>query len=503
MTYAVWENKGTLDMRALTVMGVNAKPNTTNPIGFFGTGLKYAIAILARMNMTVYVQVGTGKTYKVTSAQSTFRDKDFGFVSLLDVDSGETISLPFTTELGKKWDLWQVVRELECNARDEGGGFYTCHEYPEPQQDMVRFIVTEAVEVVFGDAITADILENAARALTGKTIADEIKELRKTVFFDMLPFAEPVSIGTLVQAYRQRSGALYLKGVLTGTGESKNAFIYNYNGHMELTEDRTLARRAYYEDKVSDAILACADTYVLKIILDGGENVNEWNWFCRDVYMPTTFIHPNVKAMLVEYYKTGRKLNQYLLKMVRQMQIEESITLGQDVMSDVEKEMLDTAIIICTENGYPVDEYTIRFVIDLGDGVMGRADQQNQIIYISRYSFEQGIENVMGTLIEEYSHIKFDFMDGERKMQDWLLRQIVVQIQRARRRERVRQSAENTSRPVGVVESSSESHVGSLRAARTNASDLEGQGEGDNRAEPISLDTEGNSNQFDNTGPFF
>ena len=45
--------KGKLDLRSLSTFGLNAKPNTTNPIGYFGTGMKYAIAVLLRKHVSI------------------------------------------------------------------------------------------------------------------------------------------------------------------------------------------------------------------------------------------------------------------------------------------------------------------------------------------------------------------------------------------------------------------------------------------------------------------
>ena len=39
-------------------MGVSAKPNTKSPIGYFGTGLKYAMAALVRLGTQPVVWIG-------------------------------------------------------------------------------------------------------------------------------------------------------------------------------------------------------------------------------------------------------------------------------------------------------------------------------------------------------------------------------------------------------------------------------------------------------------
>lgn len=43
----IFRNKGVIDPKSITTFGVSSKENP-GAIGFFGTGLKYAIAILLR-----------------------------------------------------------------------------------------------------------------------------------------------------------------------------------------------------------------------------------------------------------------------------------------------------------------------------------------------------------------------------------------------------------------------------------------------------------------------
>ncbi len=88
--------------------------SSNDPIGFFGTGLKYAMATALRLGgeMTIFTD---GKRYDVRGRKMTLRDKEFTQVMLNDE------ALGFTTELGKQWEAWMVIRELYSNALDENG----------------------------------------------------------------------------------------------------------------------------------------------------------------------------------------------------------------------------------------------------------------------------------------------------------------------------------------------------------------------------------------------
>jgi len=98
-----------------SIMGVNVKEND-NPIGHFGTGLKMAIAVLLRTNHNITIKT-EDQEYIFGIDLKTLRGKDFWVCTC----NGE--ELPYTTELGKEWDVWMAYRELISNTIDEGGNY--------------------------------------------------------------------------------------------------------------------------------------------------------------------------------------------------------------------------------------------------------------------------------------------------------------------------------------------------------------------------------------------
>jgi len=132
----IFENAGEIDSLMITTFGVNVK-ESDDAIGFFGTGLKYSIAILARLGIPI--QIHSGETvHTFSKKQVTLRGKDFEFVAM------DGVALGFTTEVGKKWELWMAYRELFCNTKDEGGRVYESDEIPEPEAGITRVIVSGA-----------------------------------------------------------------------------------------------------------------------------------------------------------------------------------------------------------------------------------------------------------------------------------------------------------------------------------------------------------------------
>lgn len=109
----IFENNTEMDPRAWSVMGLSGKEKD-DPIGVFGTGLKMSLSILLRTGHKVKIVTG-GKEYNFSLKAESFRGKDYQQVYCNDEP------LPFTTNLGKNWKVWQAFREIWCNTLDESG----------------------------------------------------------------------------------------------------------------------------------------------------------------------------------------------------------------------------------------------------------------------------------------------------------------------------------------------------------------------------------------------
>src|SRR5690606_21178629 len=124
------------------ILGINVKDGD-NPIGHFGTGLKIAIASILRMGGAITIYRGMDR-YEFDTIGVVVRGKGFDLVGL-SINGAEQTELGFTTELGKNWEPWMVMRELESNCRDEAGESVLGHSVP--MQDMTTIHVTcDAVE---------------------------------------------------------------------------------------------------------------------------------------------------------------------------------------------------------------------------------------------------------------------------------------------------------------------------------------------------------------------
>lgn len=114
MKYLKIQNDGVLDIRLVALMGGSTKTGDQYKIGQFGTGLKYTLAYLFRNNIDFKIYSGE-ILVNLTTDHEKINETDFEIICI----DGHRTSI--TTGMGLQWDAWMIIRELWCNALDEGG----------------------------------------------------------------------------------------------------------------------------------------------------------------------------------------------------------------------------------------------------------------------------------------------------------------------------------------------------------------------------------------------
>jgi hypothetical protein len=114
MKYLKIQNKGELDIRLVALMGGTTKSKDEFKIGQWGSGLKYTLAYLLKTNTDFKIFAGE-KNIDISVETETIRDEDFDIVCI----DGKRTSI--TTQMGgNAWSAWTIIREIWCNALDEG-----------------------------------------------------------------------------------------------------------------------------------------------------------------------------------------------------------------------------------------------------------------------------------------------------------------------------------------------------------------------------------------------
>lgn len=386
----VFENPGEIDIRSINTFGVSVKEGN-NPIGFFGTGLKYAIAVLLRAGHAITIHSGLQVVAFETEVQ-TIRGQAFDFVTM-SIDGAPSQSIGFTTELGKTWDVWMAFREIACNCKDEGGDSRHEFDSPAPEAGKTQIVVVgEAFEAVFAQSSLYLLEDQPHLAFEGIEI-------------------------------RNRPGReLFYRGVRVMEFQKPSIYTYNCLTKLDLTEDRTVKYSFYPAHYITGALLRCEDEEVIRNVLTASTETFEGglDYSGHGGKPGETFIRVAAGCMADRMCK----VNMTAVKVVQDATRQE-VAPREIELTEVQQASVERAIAFCERMGFPLrDAYPIKFVEALGDGTLGLAAKQT--IYISERVFEiGGAKQLASTLIEEYLHLRHGWADLSRELQTYLFEKLV------------------------------------------------------------------------------
>jgi hypothetical protein len=389
--YLLFTNPGTLEIELVKLLGVSVKEGT-DPIGFFGTGLKYALAAAMRLGGSMTIITG-GKEYEVGGQKITLRDKEFTQVTL----DGEPLG--FTTELGKQWEAWMVVRELYSNALDEGG------------------------ETVASERELSDMAHesNTVIALRGQCFVDVWNERGR--YFLALDRERPIVRSEYLDVYLGKGRTVFYRGIKIHETQIPMLYKYNLIEKVTLTEDRTLKHSFTFDNLMEQAIVTSTDRDFIMRLLTAGELMYEgrldFDMFCppdlSDVFKAVCDdllerMPENANKAALRFYQkqtnTERPMVPAILTRVQQMQLDRAISFVRGLGCDY------------------LDMYPIHMVKWLGQGQHGLAKEGK--IYLAADCFDRGTKYVASTLFEEYVHCHHGFSDESRQLQTWLFDRVIT-----------------------------------------------------------------------------
>lgn len=232
-----FHNEGLIDLMAVRTMGASVK--LPGSFGRFGTGLNYAIATILRGGGAIFLN-RDGVTHHFTTQKQEIRGEFFDLVCL----DGEPMG--FTTRLGRDWEPWMVLRELGCNARDEGGDFDS-----DTQGRTAADFVSPGMTVI---AVEWSAL-------------DQAWERRADLFAE----GEPLFANERLRILPGRSNCLFYRGVRVFNLEKPSAYRYDLLEEQSLTEDRTLYGDWAASQLIRSTLLEADNAELLEgVLLAGG-----------------------------------------------------------------------------------------------------------------------------------------------------------------------------------------------------------------------------------------
>jgi len=381
----VFDNPGEIDPIVIRTFGVSVK-ESANPIGFFGTGLKYALAILMREHHEVLIQCGA-ETHTIGVVERTIRGESFKIITM----DGEP--LPFVDQVGKTWQLWMAYRELYCNCIDEKGRVYSANAVPTPEAGRTRI-------VVIGDQFREQHERRSSFILEG----------------------EPIYKLEGSEVYPGESRGLFYRGMLIHRFKEGqiSRYTYNFTRRVDLTEDRTAKYSFLLPGYLAQDILSAETDDLLKDLLALPNRYFEAHVDFRNEGKPSPVFLRTVATLSLD---KRAKLNSSAAQVYKQ-EVRTKLAPSPVRLRGVENELLERAVNFARSLGFDVLQYPITVTDTLGDaGNLGMAEDGH--IYIAKRCFMLGTKTVAATLIEEFVHLKFGFEDESREMQNFLFEKLV------------------------------------------------------------------------------
>lgn len=267
MAYILVQNRGSIGIQGIRLLGCSNKRE--EQIGRFGTGLKEAIALFTRLGIKM-VMFSDDRRIDF-EIQTVDGQQEICFK--LDKDwnrwqADQWHGLGIHPGFGKHdWnDIWQALREVVCNAWDEGADdFYTG---------------------IFGDDMPLEGKEGSTRVFIEADA--EVMEIyftlpRKLLFMSKRsPTLCTCDFGAVLDKQEKEEGPVQIfhKRVWVQSGEKSRPSLYNYEcSQLSLNESRNADWYKVHEE--CGRVLASANFGVISKILeatqeDGWSKCFEW-----------------------------------------------------------------------------------------------------------------------------------------------------------------------------------------------------------------------------------
>jgi hypothetical protein len=416
MKYLKIKNNGVLDIRLVSLMGGTTKSSDEFKIGQFGSGLKYTLAYLIRNNLAFHIFAGE-EEIKIKIEQEEIQAEVFNIICI----NGHRTSI--TDRMGLDWKAWMIIRELWCNALDEGGSEYSVTDTIESHAGCTCFYIQISSEI-------KEVLDN-----WNKYFIHDQKPLWSSDFLSIYPG------GNALRIYKQ--------GVLIHEVE-KQKCIFSYDiKNAKINELRE------YIGSTDYAISRCLQNpdvsiinHFLEIVTDDHHEANiELDWYSsfgdnwKAAIGEAKLIHKeamdNIKARGIKIDISNvlcvpKKIYESLTKQfegIGALRVSSKLHEFYEIYSTECDEKIKQALVILEEAGYNFSP-EIKFTY----GVFGAKDICAQIhldtkeCLISENILQKSLFEVVYILIEENEHLKTGFEDCSRSFQTHFLRLYAQQL---------------------------------------------------------------------------
>lgn len=408
MKYLKIQNNGELDIRLVALMGGTTKANDKYKIGQFGTGLKYTLAFLYRNNLDFKIFVGNDEV-KLHTEIETIRNEEFEIICI----NGQRTSI--TTRMGEDWEAWMIVRELWCNALDEGGAAKDVTETPIGEEGKTIFYIQ-------ADSQIQSVLSN-----WDKYFIHEVAPMFKNETYAIYPAGEHLCI--------------YKQGVLIYESKtSKSLFCYDV-ANADINELREF--KGSINCEIATALSRCNETvasYFLENITEDyyeGSNHMDYEWYLGKWSAAWTTAIGNAKIVYNKAVENAAArgieidtvANIVVPEIVYKALTNKFPGIGALRVAGKAKEFLEhydplienkvkqalTILEACNYIMHPDLDFVYGFFED--KRIQGMINFEQKKVYISNTLLQRPLFDVITTIVEENEHFNTNMSDNTREFQ--------------------------------------------------------------------------------------
>lgn len=415
MKYLKISNAGLLDTRLLPLMGATTKRSDETKFGEFGTGLKYALAYLLHNNIAFVLCSGEDEI-DINVQQETIGEQTYSIMTV----NGQRTSI--TTTMCHQWKGWHVVREIYCNALDEGDaeiGIYEGAIKSEPGRTVFYIQLVGEIKDAF-DNFDKFFAQNRKPLFTINGAAIYEGDGKETIIYkngirvyyeekpsvfhydiDILPIDELRQCTDTWKIHYEVAKILCLLDKEHLCGEAVTSMLNKFEGEMSFDFSSFKFHEAW-----SNAIGSC------KIISESlyGAFVGKLN-------------EDHLLVVSDGFYAKAKKQFPHL----------NALTAGDDRFDyiDYKSSYLNTLINEATDYltrcGY---QFTPETKIKTGSFMNGHqlavCSTSTNTIIIGEACVKRGVFDMICTLVEEYEHMRTGFADCSRDFQNHFIQLYVT-----------------------------------------------------------------------------
>lgn len=421
MKYIKIKNKGLIEPEALHLVGATSKRNDSTKIGQFGSGNKYALAYLLRNDYEIKIFSGLSEI-KISRKESEFRGNKLNIICINNVPTS------ITDDMGKNWQFWQAIREIYCNALDEGEAGLDFVGEIEPEENNTHFYISTSKDVM-------EFISNF----------DNYFAVNKKILFEC-------EHGKILEKSGETAN-IYRKGIRCFNTKKVSVFDYDFN-EIDIDENRLVSYYWEMEAKVWDLIYQCTNKEVISSILHKSSDSEYLEGCLSDLTTLNSSRYSNEFKEFVKSINVAPKGYAGLLNpdevhnhIIIPTKVFESIrgVIGDENVGDkfkvsrnnllfreIEMSLLHQATLkkaldFLSESDFKI-QYEIKAAVFDDKNIFGCA--YNDLILISEICFEAGVNQVVQTIIEEYIHIKYKVFDETRGFQDAVIKEMVTYMKK-------------------------------------------------------------------------